>query len=111
MVGGYGYRPISFDMDEFPDDFEIAALESAPVYFERLRAAATEFFPGLEKAVIVQERRGLPTISPDGELIVSEPGGFNGLVIVSACGVGGISASPGVGRLVAEIVRDRKSTL
>jgi|TARA_B100000809_G_scaffold116361_1_gene114527 sarcosine dehydrogenase len=104
MVGGYGYRPISFDMDEFPDDFEIAALESDLVYFERLRAAATEFFPGLEKAVIVQERRGLPTISPDGRLIVSEPGGFNGLVIVSACGVGGISASPGVGRLVAEIV-------
>ena len=104
MVGGYGFRPLSFDMGEFSEDFEIPALEPDLIYYEQLRAAATEFFPDLARAVVVQERRGLPTVSPDGRLVVSEPAGVQGLVVVAACGVGGISASPGVGRLVAEIV-------
>jgi len=107
LVGGYGYRPMSFDMDEFDAGFEIASLPADPIYYQQLRTAATEFFPSLTDAVVVQERRGLPTISPDGRLIVSEPAGIGGLIVASACGVGGIDRSPGVGRMVADIVSDR----
>ena len=104
LVGGYGYRPLSFDMNEFDVAFEIASLAADPVYYQQLHAAATKFFPSLCGAVVIQERRGLPTISPDGRLIVSEPGDLRGLVVLSACGVGGIDRSPGAGRLAADIV-------
>ncbi len=104
LVGGYGYRPLSFDMNEFDVAFEVASLAADPVYYQQLHAAATKFFPSLGGAMVIQERRGLPTISPDGRLIVSEPGGLRGLVVLSACGVGGIDRSPGAGRLAADIV-------
>lgn len=104
LVGGYGYRPLSFDMDGFPPGFEIAALEADPIYFQQLAAATAKFFPALRDATVIQERRGLPTISPDGRLLVSESAQIKGLIVVAACGVGGIDRSPGVGRLVAEIV-------
>ena len=76
-------------------------------WYQQLGAAATKFFPSLGGAVVVQERRGLPTISPDGNMIVSEPAGLRGLVVLSACGVGGIDRSPGAGRMVADIVSGR----
>ncbi|MCH2203524.1 MAG: FAD-binding oxidoreductase [Fuerstiella sp.] len=108
LVGGYGYRPMSFDMSEFPRDFEISALPADTVYYQQLRDQAKQFFPSLVDAVTVQERRGLPTISPDGRLVLSEPGGLQRLVVVSACGVGGIDRSPGAGRLVADIICNRE---
>jgi glycine/D-amino acid oxidase-like deaminating enzyme len=107
LVGGYGYRPLSFDMNDFHRKFEISALEADPVYYQQLRDQAGKFFPSLGGATITQERRGLPTISPDGRLILSEPGGLRGLVVLSACGVGGIDRSPGAGRMVADIVGER----
>ena len=108
LVGGYGYRPLSFDMDNFEDGFEIAALEADQVYYEQLQAAAEPFFPVLGNAVRVQDRRGLPTISPDGRMVISEPAGAQGLVAMTACGVGGIDRSPGAGRIVADIVAGRE---
>jgi len=109
LVGGYGYRPMSFDMNEFDRNFEISALPADPIYYQQLRDQAKRFFPSLADATIVQERRGLPTISPDGRLVLSEPGGLQGLVVLSACGVGGIDRSPGAGRIVADIICDRES--
>ncbi|MBC8355932.1 MAG: FAD-binding oxidoreductase [Planctomycetes bacterium] len=108
LVGGYGYRPLSFDMDEFDQKFEISSLEADPIYYQQLRDATKAFFPSLGDATIVQERRGLPTISPDGRLVLSEPSGLRGLVVLSACGVGGIDRSPGAGRIVADIVCERE---
>jgi len=108
LVGGYGYRPLSFDMNDFDRKFEIAALEADPVYFQQLSDAARIFFPVLADATIVQERHGLPTISPDGRLVLSEPAGLRGLVVLSGCGVGGIDRSPGAGRIVADIICERQ---
>ncbi len=104
MCGGYGYRPLSFDMNEFPGGFEIPALPADPVYYQQLREAASRFFPVLRQAIVIQERRGLPTISPDGKMLVSECQEMPGLIVTSACGVGGIDRSPGVGRIVEQIV-------
>ncbi len=108
LVGGYGYRPLSFDMNVFPDDFEVSSLEADPVYFRQLADAATKFFPSLGDAVVIQERRGLPTIAPDGRMLVSESEHVGGLIVAAACGVGGINRSPGVGRVVADIVTGRE---
>lgn len=104
LVGGYGYRPLSFDMDDFPRGFEIPALEADPVYYAQLTTAAAKLFPALRDAVVIRELRGLPTVSPDGKLLASESREIGGLIVLSACGVGGIDRSPGVGRIVAEIV-------
>jgi glycine/D-amino acid oxidase-like deaminating enzyme len=111
LVGGYGYRPLSFDMNDFPDNFEIPALEADPVYYRQLTAAASRFFPSLRDAVVIRERRGLPTIAPDGRLIVSESEQVKGLIVTSACGVGGIHHSPGIGRMVAEIISGKQTWL
>ncbi len=107
LVGGYGYRPLSFDMNDFDQKFEVSALEADQVYYQQLRDAATGFFPALADATIVRERRGLPTISPDGRLVLSEPSGLRGLVVLSGCCVGGVSRSPGAGRIVSDIICER----
>lgn len=111
LVGGYGYRPLSFDMNEFPDDFEISALEADQVYYQQLTEAASQFFPALRDATIIQERRGLPTIAVDGGLIVSELAQAKGMIVAAACNVGGIHHSPGIGRVVTDIVTGRKPWL
>jgi len=95
-------------MDDFGDGFEIASLEADQVYYEQLQAAARPFFPVLENAIRVQDRRGLPTISPDGRLVISEPDSAAGLVVLTACGVGGVDRSPGAGRIVADIIAGRE---
>lgn len=109
LCGGYGYRPLSMDMDDFPDDFEIPALKADSVYYQQLTDAAAKFFPALRDAIVVQERRGLPTIAPDGRLLVSECQELPGLIVASGCGVGGIDRSPGVGRVVADIISGDQS--
>lgn len=111
LIGGYGYRPMSFDMDDLPKDFEIPSLQADQIYYDQLTAAATKFFPALKSSIIIQERRGLPTISPDNQLLVSESEQVKGLVVASACGVGGVERSPGIGRLVAEIVSGTETWL
>ncbi len=72
LVGGYGYRPLSFDMNDFASRFEIPDLEADQVYYQQLTEAAIEAFPALRDAGVIQERRGLPTVTPDGQYLVSE---------------------------------------
>jgi len=111
LVGGYGYRPLSFDMHTFPSSFEIPALEADQIYYQQLADAAAQYFPVLRDAVVIQERRGLPTITPDGQYLVSEVESMQGLIIASGCQVGGIWASPGLGRMVADVVSGIQSLL
>ena len=111
LVGGYGYRPLSFDMHDFPADFEIPDLEADQIYYQQLREAATQYLPVLREAVIIQERRGLPTMTPDGLYLVSEVDQVQGLIVMSGCQVGGIWASPGLGRIVADVVSGQESLL
>ena len=111
LVGGYGYRPLSFDMHTFPSSFEIPALQADQIYYQQLADAAAQYFPVLRDAVVIQERRGLPTITPDGQYLVSEVESIQGLIIASGCQVGGIWASPGLGRMVADVVSGIQSLL
>jgi glycine/D-amino acid oxidase-like deaminating enzyme len=111
LVGGYGYRPLSFDMHDFPADFEIPDLEADQIYYQQLSDAAAQYLPVLRDAVVIQERRGLPTVTPDGLYLVSEVDQVQGLLIMSGCQVGGIWASPGLGRIVADVVSGQESLL
>jgi glycine/D-amino acid oxidase-like deaminating enzyme len=109
LVGGYGYRPLSFDMHTFPDRFEMPDLEADQIYYQQLTEAAAAAFPVLHEAVVMQERRGLPTITPDGQYLVSTVAEVPGLIIMAGCQVGGIWASPGLGRIVADMVSGTES--
>jgi glycine/D-amino acid oxidase-like deaminating enzyme len=111
LVGGYGYRPLSFDMDTFPPDFEIPALEADQIYYHQLTEAAAPYFPILRQAGVIQERRGLPTMTPDGQYLVSTVPEVQGLIVAAGCQVGGIWASPGLGRMVADLITGRDSLL
>ena len=109
LVGGYGYRPVSFNMNDLPDHFEISALEPDSIYYNRLHQAATAYFPALKQAVVVQERRGLPTMTTDAKHIVSTVIEVEGLVIATGCQVGGIQNSPAIGRMVADLISGQDS--
>ena len=109
LVGGYGYRPLSFDMHTFPERFEMPDLEADQIYYQQLTEAAAAAFPVLREAVVIQERRGLPTITPDGQYLVSTVDQVQGMIIMAGCQVGGIWASPGLGRIVADIVSRTES--
>jgi glycine/D-amino acid oxidase-like deaminating enzyme len=109
LVGGYGYRPLSFDMHTFPERFEMPDLEADQIYYQQLTEAAAASFPVLHEAVVIQERRGLPTITPDGQYLVSTVAEVQGVIIMAGCQVGGIWASPGMGRIVADIVSGTES--
>jgi 4-methylaminobutanoate oxidase (formaldehyde-forming) len=111
LVGGYGYRPLSFDMHDFPPDFEIPDLEADQIYYQQLLDAAARHLPVLREAVVIQERRGLPTMTPDGLYLVSEVDAVQGLIVMTGCQVGGIWASPGLGRIVADVVSGQESLL
>jgi glycine/D-amino acid oxidase-like deaminating enzyme len=111
LVGGYGYRPLSFDMHDFPARFEIPDLEADQIYYQQLMEAATHYLPVLRNAVVIQERRGLPTVTPDGLYLVSEVDQVQGIIVMSGCQVGGIWASPGLGRIVADVVSGQESLL
>jgi 4-methylaminobutanoate oxidase (formaldehyde-forming) len=111
LVGGYGYRPLSLDLDTLPPRFEIPSLEADQIYYEQLAEAAAPYFPVLRQAGVIQERRGLPTITPDGQYLVSTVAQVQGLIVAAGCMVGGIFASPGLGRIVADTVSGQESLL
>ncbi|ETW98979.1 MAG: hypothetical protein ETSY1_16680 [Candidatus Entotheonella factor] len=109
LVGAYGYRPLSFDMDGFPSRFEIPDLEADQIYYQQLKDAAVQNFPALQDAGVIQERRGLPTVTPDGQYMVSEVDNVQGLVVVAGCQVGGIWSSPALGRIATDIISGEES--
>jgi len=109
LVGGYGYEPASFEMSQLPESFEIPALPADEITRRALRDQAAKYFPVLRDAPIVQDRRGLPTITPDSAFMVSELDRTKGVIVATGCLVGGIHSSPGVGRIVADLVSGRKS--
>src|SRR2546426_2858872 len=89
LVGGYGYRPLSFDMHTFPERFEMPDLEADQIYYQQLTEAAAASFPVLREAVVIQERRGLPTITPDGQYLVSTVDQVQGMIIMAGLPGGG----------------------
>lgn len=109
LVGGYGYRPTSFDMNDLPDHFEISALEPDFIYYNRLQHTAATYFPALQQAVVVQELRGLPTITIDARHLISTVAEIEGLIIATGCQVGGIQSSPAIGRMVADLISNQDS--
>jgi sarcosine dehydrogenase len=111
LVGGFEARPHSFDMRLQPPAFDIKDVPADLQVFEHFTAAFRPYVPVLGEALMVAERRGLPTMTPDGDFLVGEIPDLPGFYVASGCCVTGISAAPVLGKLLAERLIDGTTSL
>lgn len=111
LVGGFEARPRSFDMRLQPPAFEIKDVPTDLQVFEHFTAAFRPYVPVLGEALMVAERRGLPTMTPDGDFLLGEIPDLPGFYVASGCCVTGISAAPVLGKLLAERLVDGHPSL
>jgi len=111
LVGGFEANPCSFDMQELPATFEVKDVPADLAILRHFTAALQPYVPILAEAFIVAERRGLPTVTPDGDFLLGDIPGVPGLYVAAGCCVTGISAAPVLGKLLAELIVDGQASL
>lgn len=104
MLGGYEVDPQPYTMTELPAGFQIRDLPLDLTVLRRLAGLVCEQFPVLQDAPIREHRGGLPTMTADGRHIVGPVPGLKGLYAATGCCVGGLSISPAVGEVLAELI-------
>ncbi|MGH2614705.1 MAG: NAD(P)/FAD-dependent oxidoreductase [Thermomicrobiales bacterium] len=104
MLGGYEANPLPFEMRDAAPQFQIADLSLDLGVLRGLAATVREQFPGLETAPLQEYRGGLPTMTADGKHIVGPVQGADGFYTVTGCCVGGLSISPGMGEMLAQLI-------
>jgi glycine/D-amino acid oxidase-like deaminating enzyme len=108
MVGGYERDPRPCDPRALSPDFRIEDLELDLSVLRRLAAEVEDQFPILRDVELQDHRGGLPTMTSDGEHILGPAPGVEGLFLLAACNVGGLSIAPALGEeLAAWIVNGR----
>jgi 4-methylaminobutanoate oxidase (formaldehyde-forming) len=111
LVGGFEAQPRSFDMQQHAAAFEIKDVPADLEVFRHFTGALQPYVPILAEAFMVAERRGLPTMTPDGNFLLSDIPNLPGFYVVSGCCVTGISAAPVLGKLLAEYLVDGTPSL
>jgi 4-methylaminobutanoate oxidase (formaldehyde-forming) len=111
LVGGFEASPLSVEVRQQPATFEIKDTPAEIGVPEHFRRAMQCYVPALGEAFIVAERRGLPTLTPDGNFLIGDIPGVPGVYIAAGCCVTGISAAPVLGKLLAEWLVDGRPSL
>ncbi|MGQ4806676.1 4-methylaminobutanoate oxidase (formaldehyde-forming) [Candidatus Entotheonellaceae bacterium PAL068K] len=111
IVGGFETHPRSFDMQQQPAAFDIKDVPADMAVLQHFTTTFQPYVPVLAEAFIVAERRGLPTLTPDGDFLLSDIPGVPGFYVASGCCVTGISAAPVLGKLLAELIVDGTPSL
>ena len=104
MLGGYEANPLSFEMRKASPKFQIADMPLDVQVLRGLATAVRDQFPGLENAPLQLYRGGLPTMTADGKHIVGAVPGAEGFYTATGCVVGGLSISPGIGEMLAQLI-------
>lgn len=104
MLGGYEADPLPVDMRQASPSFQISDLPLDLGVLRGLAAAVADQFPGLDRASIREHRGGLPTMTADGRHIVGAVPGADGFFTATGCCVGGLSISPAVGEMLAQLI-------
>ena len=104
MLGGYEADPLPVEMRDASATFQISDLPLDLGVLRGLAAAVATQFPGLEVAPVREHRGGLPTMTADGRHIVGAVPGAEGFYTATGCCVGGLSISPGVGEMLAQLI-------
>ncbi|MGH2535538.1 MAG: NAD(P)/FAD-dependent oxidoreductase [Thermomicrobiales bacterium] len=111
MLGGYEPDPHAYDMRGVPAGFQIKDLPLDITVLRALAERVREVFPVLPDAPVQEHRGGLPTMTVDGKHIVGPMPGVRGLYAATGCCVGGLSISPAVGQMLAELIVDGEPTI
>ncbi len=99
----------------FAGTLEIAGTDES-VNMNRVRGihkSIQQYYPELEVALPEKEEvwRGLRPCSPDGLPYLGRVQGFNNLTLATGHGMMGVSLGPATGKLVAEIVAGKKTSV
>ncbi len=104
LLGGYERDPQPHDMSGVPPEFQIKDLPLDMKVLERL-VQPVQSQLSIDKDIPVREHRGgLPTMTPDGLPLIGPIPSIEGFYVASGCCVGGLSISPAVGEMLAELV-------
>jgi glycine/D-amino acid oxidase-like deaminating enzyme len=104
MLGGYEANPLPFEMRNASPQFQIVDMPLDVQVLRGLASAVRDQFPGLEDAPLQTYRGGLPTMTADGKHIVGAVPGAEGFYTATGCIVGGLSISPGMGEMLAQLI-------
>jgi glycine/D-amino acid oxidase-like deaminating enzyme len=114
MLGGYEEDPRQYDGSALTDSFQIADLELDLGVLRRLADKVKAQFPIFQDVfahgLIREHRGGLPTVTPDGRLLLGPLSGVPGLFVASGCNVGGLSTAPALGESLAELIATGRCT-
>jgi 4-methylaminobutanoate oxidase (formaldehyde-forming) len=91
--------PADFCFDSLPEDFD---------HFEPILSAAVKRLPVLEKAGIQLFFNGPESFTPDGNALLGETPELEGLFVACGLNTVGVMAGGGIGKMMAEWIRDRK---
>lgn len=106
LVGGYETTPLDIDMAAQQPDFEIRDTPLDLAVIQRLIDLVVPQLPILRGARFRVHRGGVPTMTVDGQHIVDEVPGAEGMFVAAGCNASGLSISPAIGQLLAEWVVD-----
>lgn len=108
LFGGFEADPQVHDMASKPEGFQVADLATDQAVLDRLRAEVAPQLPFLAEVAVRERRAGLPTVTPDNLPVVGPLAGLDGFLIGAGCCVGGLSISPSVGVLLADLALGRE---
>jgi glycine/D-amino acid oxidase-like deaminating enzyme len=104
IVGAFEAQPRSYVPEEISTEFLINQVEPNRDSLHRYMNTVTPYVTALSGAHIVRTQQGLPTFTPDGTPLVGAVPGIEGLFVACGCCATGISLSPAIGRVIAELL-------
>jgi 4-methylaminobutanoate oxidase (formaldehyde-forming) len=111
LIGGFETNPLGVNLQTFSPAFEIKDTPGDIAVLQHFQAQVQKYVPILGEAFWVAERRGLPTMTPDGDFLLGDVPGIPGFYLATGCCVTGISAAPILGKLLAELIVDGQPSL
>lgn len=108
LFGCLEKRAKPWALDGIPADFCFDSLPEDLDHFEPILTAAVERFPLLEKAGIKIFFNGPESFTPDGNALVGETPELKNLFVACGMNTVGVMAGGGIGRTLAEWIRDRQ---
>jgi 4-methylaminobutanoate oxidase (formaldehyde-forming) len=104
MLGGYETDPQPVEVGDLPSTFQIGDLSLDLRVLRSLANLVRDQFPVLQDVPVRIHRGGLPTMTADGRHIAGPVPGLDGFFAATGCCVGGLSISPALGQVLAELI-------
>ena len=112
IVGCYEADPPTYDMATLDDDFDMSQVRAArnDIHVATLIDAAQRRFPFLNERSAMSITVGIMTFTPDGRPFCGRMPDIEGLFHCSGFCGHGIVQSPSIGRIMAELIVDGRSS-